>query len=105
LEDFNIVLNEITSEEFYRFGKLYYEEAKRILTHMPRLPSKYGNVSTAGNEFSYNLIQADQTKISTEQLMMDIQRYINDLIKFSPLIANLFYLRDFLTCNRSKSAS
>ena len=31
------------NDEFERFGKNYYDEAKRILTHMPRLPRKYGS--------------------------------------------------------------
>jgi hypothetical protein len=30
---------------------------------------------------------------------------MNEIVKFSPLIANLISLRDFLTCNRSKAAS
>jgi hypothetical protein len=38
-------LNQRTSEEFYRFGKTYHDEAKRILTHLPQLPSKFNEVT------------------------------------------------------------
>ena len=38
-----IIMNEGTSEEIYSFGKHYYQEAKRILSHLPRLPPKYAN--------------------------------------------------------------
>jgi hypothetical protein len=34
-------MNEYTEEEFNRFGKVYYDEALRILTHIPRLPQKH----------------------------------------------------------------
>lgn len=73
----SILLNEQTSDEFERFGKLYYDEAKRILTHMPRLPKKYGPQIETNfgyeNEFSQGIIggtrlllRDDQTKLSTE---------------------------------------
>jgi hypothetical protein len=38
-----IVLNKKSSEEFFKYGILYYNEAKRIVTHMPRLPKKFKN--------------------------------------------------------------
>lgn len=34
-------MNEYTEGEFNRFGKAYYDEALRILAHIPRLPQKY----------------------------------------------------------------
>ena len=40
-EDYAITLNKLTNEEVYRFGKQYYNEAKRILQGIPPLPKKY----------------------------------------------------------------
>ena len=37
----NILLNKRTSEEFYQYGKNYYDESTNIINSMPTLPSKY----------------------------------------------------------------
>jgi hypothetical protein len=37
----SIVLNKRTSEEFYDYGRVYMEEAKRILESLPTFPSKF----------------------------------------------------------------
>jgi len=36
-----IVLSNSIEEEFEHYGEAYYEEARRVITHLPRLPSKY----------------------------------------------------------------
>lgn len=69
--------------EFSKYGQIYHDEAKRILTHMPRLPSKYNDMQNS--------------RLTAEQLMDDLEIYLNNLIKCSPLITNLFYVRDFFT--------
>jgi len=100
-EEEGIVLNQRTAEEFHKFGKPYFEEAKRILTYMPRLPSKYndehGTMLMAGGD--------EASKLNTDELMARLQKYVNDLLQFSPLIANLFFVRDFLTCNKSSATA
>jgi hypothetical protein len=73
----------IAIEEFSKYGQIYHDEAKRILTHMPRLPSKYNDMQNS--------------RLTAEQLMDDLEIYLNNLIKCSPLITNLFYVRDFFT--------
>lgn len=37
--------------------------------------------------------------------MQNIEKYMNELLAFSPIIPNLFYVRDFLTCNRSSDGT
>ena len=48
---------------------------------------------------------AEATKVSPDQLMQSIQTYMNELLQLSPVIPTLFYVRDFLTCNRTRAAS
>lgn len=36
----SIILNKSTSNEFYDYGKVYFDEAQRIIANMPKLPSK-----------------------------------------------------------------
>jgi uncharacterized membrane protein YjjP (DUF1212 family) len=36
-----IVVNSQIQREFVQHGPLYYAEAKRIVTHIPKFPSKY----------------------------------------------------------------
>ena len=36
-----IILDHKIKSEVDKYGKFYYDEAKRIVTHMPKCPSKY----------------------------------------------------------------
>lgn len=92
-----IVLNQRTSEEFYRYGKQYYDEAKRILTHMPRLPSKFSDVGDG--HVASNALEG--ARVTSDQMMDRLRVYINRVIGFSPLIRNLFHLREFLLCSKT----
>lgn len=92
-----IGLNQRVSEEFYRYGKQYYDEAVRIVTNMPRLPSKFSEADVEKMVTS----PREGSRVTSDQMMQELKQYINRLIRFSPLIRNLFYWRDFLLCNRS----
>lgn len=39
----------------------------------------------------------DKQRVPADELMEDLEVYMNKIIEFSPLICNLFFLRDFLT--------
>jgi len=98
-----IALDQQVSDQILRHGKTYYEEARRILTNIPRFPSKYQQATGQGN----NLIvfgSREKRRVSSEILMKELESYINGIIQFSPLICNLIYLRDFLI-NRPDGAS
>ena len=92
-----IVLNQRTSEEFHRYGKQHYDEAKRILTHMPRLPSKYSDIGE--EQMAPSALEG--ARVTSDQMMDRLRVYINRLIGFSPLIRNLFHLREFLLCSKT----
>ena len=38
-------------------------------------------------------------------MMEDLEKYVNKLIKLSPLICNLFYMRDFILNKGAQSSS
>lgn len=100
-ESNGIILDEGTIKEHERYGLMYFEEAKRILTHMPKFPAKHQE-----QQFGSAMYDATEaTKVSPDQLMLNIQAYMNELLELSPLIPTLFYVRDFLTCDRSRAAS
>ena len=40
-ESGGIILDEGTIKEYEQYGHVYFEEAKRILTHMPKFPTKH----------------------------------------------------------------
>lgn len=76
-------------DDFRNTGSIYYEEASRILTHMPKFPSKYMTYGKGSRH--------DKQRVSSEQLQHSLEEYMNAIIGFSPLICNLYFLRDFLT--------
>lgn len=71
------------ADEIGKFGRHYYEEAFRILRDMPELPNK--------------LEDEEGHRVSPDKLMIELKNYLNTLLQFSPIVSNLFYLRDFLT--------
>jgi hypothetical protein len=83
-----IILNQRTSEEFYRFGKTYHDEAKRILTYLPTLPSKFNETAVMSS--------SQAPRITSVEMMVELEEYLNKILGLSPLICNLFYLRDFI---------
>lgn len=85
-----IVLDKLTSSEFYDFGKVYYDEAKRILANMPVLPNKDSRRQS-------QKIQHKTQSLSLQQIQVGLANYLNDLIALSPLICNLFAFRKFMT--------
>ena len=84
----SIHLNSWAADEFYQYGKIYYDEARRILQNLPKLPSKF--------EQNNNLTEENGNRISPDQLIEQLTDWLNNLIKLSPLIANQFALRRFL---------
>lgn len=82
----SIVLNQWTSDEFYEYGKIYYDEAKRILESMPSLPNKYV-ISTD--------IQQISTRTTADTLLHQLADYLNQLVDLSPLIGQLGGVRNF----------
>ena len=64
---------------------------------MPRFPQKtlntFDNMGYDNNEGN---------EVNADQLMGQLQVYMNQLLQFSPIVPNLFYVRDFLTCNRTQ---
>lgn len=60
---------------------------------MPKLPSKFYD-----NSSGKHIISAHNqgSRMTSEDMMEDLEKYLNKLIKLSPLICNLFYMRDFL---------
>ena len=85
------MLNQRTSEEFYRYGQYYHDEAKRILTHMPQLPSKYSD-----GKLGSIMAQNQGSRLGPNELMHELEEYINQVLELSPLICNLVYLREFI---------
>jgi hypothetical protein len=85
LDEEQIEINDKIQEDILQYGKKYKDEAQRIVQDLPNLPSKYvsGKIPKQG-----------------EELMVLLEEYMNELISFSPLIANLIYVRNFLTCNK-----
>lgn len=84
-----------TLQEFKRYGQIYHDEAKRILTHLPKLPSKFTSNSKGGANQILSA-QNQGSRMTSDDMMEDLERYLNKLINLSPLISNLFYMRDFL---------
>lgn len=83
-DDNNIVLNKWTLEEIGDYGKIYYNEAIKIISNMPRLPSK--------DDFEMN----DNTS-SDDRVLNGLTTYLNNLIKISPLICTILAFRNFVT--------
>ena len=86
--DHPILLSKRVAEEIGKFGRHYHEEATRILRDMPELPSKFED--------------EEGSRVSPDELMVELRNYLNAILQFSPLISNLFYLRDFLTKGESQ---
>lgn len=88
-----IVLNNWTSDEFYEYGKIYYDEAKRILENLPPLPNKYV-ISTD--------IQQISTRTTADSMLAELTDYLNQLLLLSPLICNMGCVRNFLTAGEDQ---
>jgi hypothetical protein len=81
------LLNKWTLEEISFYGQIYYSEAIKIVSDMPRLPNKDDlELSLTG--------EVDQ---SDDRIMSGLTTYLNNLIKLSPLICTLLAFRNFLT--------
>ena len=62
---------------------------------MPKLPSKFTSDQKAGGNQILSA-QKQGSRITSDDMMEDLEKYLNKLINLSPLISNLFYMRDFL---------
>ena len=87
-ESSGILLTARTTSEFHRFGLVYHNEAKRILTHLPSLPSKFSE--------STIMSQSQATRITATEMIVELESYLNQLLGLSPLLCNMVYVRDFL---------
>ena len=57
------------------YGKKYKDEASKIIQSLPKLP----------------------VKKEPHELMLELEQWMNSILQFSPLIANLIYMRNFMT--------
>jgi hypothetical protein len=97
-----VLFSEKLQVEHLKYGKAYLEEAKRIVTHLPQLPSKF----VGGQGAPGHLVNAmSKQRVPSDQLMRELEDYLNLLIEFSPLICNLFYLREFLVSQATTDRS
>lgn len=79
-------------KEFTRYGPQYLQEARRIKDQIPLFPSKFQDPH-------------EKVKVSQEDLMLRLQVYFNQMLRLSPIITNLFYVREFLTCGKSDAGA
>jgi len=56
---------------------------------MPKLPSKFSEIS----EEKLVMPGHEGSRVTADEMMDGLKVYINKLIRFSPLIRSLFYLR------------
>ena len=90
------MLTQRALDEYYMFGKAYKEEAQRILKNLPELPSKFDESSSEGG--------LDGPRVSANQMILALTKYINEVLLCSPLIPKLFFVRDFLTTTVGKES-